>query len=146
MEERSMKTQPFKPRNVHSLPQPPVERDEELESSAAGKPRRELATASDLPALTFGQLAMLTSVGTPFSATIRRTGPGYTIEAEVGPRRWVLVSTHRKTPRLFFHLDGAARAVAQLKPLSVTLELDEASRPPSLAADPLLNEEASDET
>lgn len=84
---------------------------------------------------------MLTSVGTPFLATIRKTGPGYTVEVEVGPRRWVLVSTHRKTPRLFFHLDGAARAVGRLKPQSVALELNEASGSSS-ATPELLPDEA----
>lgn len=66
---------------------------------------------------------MLKRVGTPLSATIRKIGPWYTIEVEVGPRRWVLISTHRKTPRVFLRLDGAARAVARLNAQTVSLEL-----------------------
>lgn len=85
--------------------------------------RRVREIACDLPALTFGQLTMLKRVGTPLSATIRKIGPGYMIEVEVGPRRWVLISTHRKTPRVFQRLDGAARAVSRLNAQTVALEL-----------------------
>ncbi|GAC1632178.1 MAG: hypothetical protein NVS9B10_26350 [Nevskia sp.] len=90
--------------------------------------RRVREIACDLPALTFGQLTMLKRVGTPLSATIRKVGPGYMIEVEVGPRRWVLISTHRKTPRVFLRLDGAARAVSRLNAQAVALELGDQPR------------------
>lgn len=78
-----------------------------------------------LPAMTFGQLRMLARAGTRLRATIRRADGRYLIEMDVGPRRWVLVSTHGKRPRMFHHLDGAANAVRNLCAQEVVLDLSE---------------------
>jgi hypothetical protein len=70
--------------------------------------------AGRLPTMTFGQLRMLARAGTALRPTIRHTAGGYVVEVDVGPRRWMLVSTHGKHPRHFHHLDGAANAVRAL--------------------------------
>lgn len=78
---------------------------------------------SALPFITLGQLKFLAGAGAQLSATIRTTDSGYLIEVDLGPRRWQLVSTHRKRPRLFRGLDGAANAARELGPQHVRLEL-----------------------
>jgi hypothetical protein len=64
--------------------------------------------------MTFGQLRTLARAGSPPSATIREVTGGYVVELDVGPRRWILISTHGKRPRMFQHLDGAANAMRRL--------------------------------
>lgn len=84
------------------------------------------ATASfqtSLPAMTFGQLRTLAQAGSPPSATIREVIGGYVVELDVGPRRWILISTHGKRPRMFQHLDGAANAMRRLGARLVQLQL-----------------------
>jgi hypothetical protein len=76
-----------------------------------------------LPAMTFGQLRTLARAGSPPSATIREVNGGYVVELDVGPRRWILISTHGKRPRMFQHLDGAANAMRGLGAHPVQLEL-----------------------
>ena len=86
-----------------------------------------------LPAMTFGQLRTLARANSPLSATIRQVEDGYVVELDVGPRRWILISTHRKTPRLFQHLDGAANTVRRLGASPVQLQLaGDEGLPPSL--------------
>ncbi len=86
-----------------------------------------------LPAMTFGQLRTLARANSPLSATIRQVDDGYVVELDVGPRRWILISTHRKTPRMFQHLDGAANAVRRLGASPVQLQLaGDEGLPPSL--------------
>lgn len=76
-----------------------------------------------LPAMTFGQLRTLARAGSPPSATIREVNGGYVVELDVGPRRWILISTHGKRPRMFQHLDGAANALRRLGARLVQLQL-----------------------
>jgi len=80
-----------------------------------------------LPSITFGQLRLLACAGAPLNATIRWVRCGYVVELEVGPRRWALISTHRKAPRVFHHLDGAANTVRSLGAQQATLVLDAAA-------------------
>ena len=82
-----------------------------------------VAGAPNLAAMTFGQLRLLVGAATPLMARIRPTEGGYRIEVDLGPRRWVLVSTHGKRPRLFRHLDGAASALRALGAPEVIVEL-----------------------
>jgi len=53
----------------------------------------------------------------------RATDCGYRIEVDLGPRRWQLVSTHSKRPRLFRGLDGAANAARDIGPRQIQLQL-----------------------
>ena len=95
---------------------------------------RSAAYPPALPSITLGQLKLLVCGGAQLGATIRATEGGYLIEVDMGPRRWQLVSTHRKRPRLFRGLDGAANAARELGPLKVCLELTApaaAGTPPS---------------
>jgi hypothetical protein len=78
---------------------------------------------SALPSITLGQLKLLAGGGAQLATTIRATDGGYRIEVELGPRCWQLVSTHRKRPRLFRGLDGAANAARDLGPAQIRLEL-----------------------
>lgn len=82
-----------------------------------------------LPAMTFGQLRTLARAGSPPSATIREVSGGYVVELDVGPRRWILISTHGKRPRMFQHLDGAANAMRRLGARPVQLQLVGAEDP-----------------
>lgn len=91
---------------------------------------------SSLPAMTFGQLRTLTRAGTPPGATIRQVSGGYVVELDVGPRRWILISTHRKQPRLFHRLDGAANAMRQIGAQPVHLQLDGGEAAPPLPSPP----------
>ena len=84
-----------------------------------------------LPAMTFGQLCTLARAGSPPSATIREVNGGYVVELDVGPRRWILISTHGKRPRMFQHLDGAANAMRRLGAHPLQLELAGVERPSS---------------
>lgn len=89
-----------------------------------------------LPAMTFGQLRTLARAGSPSSATIREVKGGYVVEVDVGPRRWILISTHGKRPRMFQHLDGAANTMRGLGARLVQLQLtgdDEPSPAPAPA-------------
>jgi len=88
---------------------------------AAGDRRADHQPA--LPSITLGQLKLLAGGGAQLGATIRATEGGYLIEVDLGPRRWQLVSTHRKRPRLFMGLDSAANATRELRPRHVRLEL-----------------------
>lgn len=89
-----------------------------------------------LPAMTFGQLRTLTRAGSPPSATIREVNGGYVVELDVGPRRWILISTHGKRPRMFQHLDGAANAMRRLGAHPLQLELAGGERPsPAVTAE-----------
>jgi hypothetical protein len=80
--------------------------------------------------MTFGQLRTLTRAGSPPSATIREVTGGYVVELDVGPRRWILISTHGKQPRMFQHLDGAANAMRRLGARPLQLQLAGGEEPP----------------
>ena len=110
------------PRNAQAAQQP-APGGISLSSASGDKGMRSHAA---LPAITLGQLKLLAGGGAQLGATIRATGGGYLIEVELGPRCWQLVSTHRKRPRLFRGLDGAANAARGLGPAQVRLELGHA--------------------
>jgi len=106
-------------RNAHAAEQP-------APGGVSGKSAssdRKMPSHPALPSITLGQLKLLAGGGAQLGATIRASGGGYLIEVDLGPRRWQLVSTHRKRPRLFRGLDGAANAARELGPQQVRLEL-----------------------
>jgi hypothetical protein len=107
------------PRNAQAAQQPALG----AVSSSGASSDKMTPPQSALPSITLGQLKLLTGRGAQLGATIRATDGGYRIEVDLWPRRRQLVSTHRKRPRLFRGLDGAANAARDLGPQHFRLEL-----------------------
>ena len=89
------------------------------------RPRRRQCPRVDLPTLTYAHLRVLTRAAADYAAIIRGIGGAYLVELDIGSQRWVLISTHRKQPRLFQRLESAATAVRRLGAHRVILELDD---------------------